>query len=46
MGIPIFCPNQKEKNQVHCLGDFRNVNNQLKRKSYTMPKINYVLLIL
>ena len=26
------------------LGDFRNLNKQLKRKPYTMPKINEMLL--
>ena len=35
---------QPKPNQVLFLSDFRNINKQLKRKPYTMPNIDEILL--
>ena len=45
MGILILCTHPKPKtNQVLCLSGFRNLNKKLKRKPYSMPKMNGILL--
>ena len=43
-GGPSFSQPKPKSNIVHFLSDFRNLNKQLKRKSYHMPKINENLL--
>ena len=40
--IPL--PNQRKTNKVRLLGDFRNLNRQLKRKLYPIPKIREMIL--
>ena len=44
LGAPSFSQPKPKSNQVRFLSDFRNLNKQLKRKTYTMPKINQMLL--
>ena len=43
-GAPSFSQPKPESNRVRFLIDFRNLNKQLKRKPYPMPKINEMLL--
>ena len=43
-GSPSFAQPQPKSNLVRFLSDFRNLNKQLKRKPYPMPKINTMLL--
>ena len=43
-GGHLFLPNPRQKNFVIFLSDFRNLNRQLKRKPYPMPKIREILL--
>ena len=42
-GAPSSAQHKPKTNQVRFLSDFRNLNKQLKRKSYLMPKINGML---
>ena len=42
-GAPSFAWHKSKSNQVRFLSDFRNMNKQLKRKPYPMPKINEML---
>ena len=44
MGSTLFCPTKQKTNCVIFLSDFRNLNRQLKRKPYPMPKICQMLL--
>ena len=39
---PYFAQPTPKTNWVHFLSDFRNINKQLKRKPYPMPKINEI----
>ena len=41
---PSFAQPKLKSNQVLFLSDFRNINKQLKRKPYPVPKINDILL--
>ena len=41
---PSFAQPKPKTNQARFRSDFRNLNKQLKRKSYTMLKINEMLL--
>ena len=43
-GAPYFVQTKPKSNRIHFLSDFRNINKQLKRKPYPMPKINEMLL--
>ena len=43
-GSPSFAQPKPKSNQVHFLSDLRNINKQLNKKSYPMPKINEILL--
>ena len=43
-GAPSFAKPKEKRNRVRFLSDFRNLNSQLKRKPYTMPKIHEMLL--
>ena len=43
-GAQYFAQPKPKSNQVCFLSDFRNINKQLKRKPYTMPKTNEMLL--
>ena len=43
-GAPPFARPKPKSNRVRFLSDFRNINKQLKRKLYTMPKTNEMLL--
>ena len=43
-GDPFFSQHKPKSNQVHFLSDLRNLNKQLKHKTYPMPKINEILL--
>ena len=43
-GAPYFPQPKLKKNKVRFLSDFRNLNKQLKHKTYKMPKINEMLL--
>ena len=43
-GSPSFAQPKPKSNQVSFLIDFRYLTKQLKRKKYTMPKINKMLL--
>ena len=42
-GAPSFVQPKPKSNQVCFLSDFRNINKQLKRKTYPMHKINEML---
>ena len=44
MGIPSFAQPKTKSNQVRFLSYFKNINEQLKRKPYPMPKTNEILL--
>ena len=44
MRRPIFCPTKRKTNILRFLGDFRNLNGQIKCETYPMPEINNVLL--
>ena len=41
---PSFVKPKPKSNQVHFLIEFRNLNKQLNKKEYPMPKINEMLL--
>ena len=41
---PYFAQPKPKSNQVQFLSEFRNINKQLKRKPYPMPKVNEMLL--
>ena len=43
-GGPSFAQPKPKSNQMRFLRDFRNLNKQLERKLYPMPKINEMLL--
>ena len=43
-GAPYFAQPKPKPNQVRFISEFRNLNKQLKRKPYPMPKINEMLL--
>ena len=43
-GVPSFAHPREKTNQIRFLSDFRNLNRQLKRKPYPMPKICEMLL--
>ena len=43
-GAPYFAQPKNKSNRVRFLSDFRNLNKQLKRKPYPMPKINEMVL--
>ena len=43
-GDPSFAQPKPKSDIVCFLGDFSNINKQLKRKPYPMPKINEMLL--
>ena len=43
-GVPSFAHPREKTNQIRFLSDFRNLNRQLKRKPYPMPKIREMLL--
>ena len=43
-GDPYFAQPKLKSNRVRFLSDFRNINKQLSRKPYSMPKINKLLL--
>ena len=42
-GAPSFSQPKIKLNRVHFLSYFRNLNENLKRKPYPMPKINEIL---
>ena len=42
-GSPSFAQSKPKSNQVRFISDFRNLNKQLKRKPYPMPKTNEML---
>ena len=44
LGAPSFAQPKPKSNRVRFLSEFSNLNEQLKRKSYPMPKINELLL--
>ena len=41
---PSFVKPKPKSNQVRFLSEFRNLNKQLNKKQYSMPKINEMLL--
>ena len=41
---PHILPKQKGKHQVQFIGNFRNINSQLKHKSNLIPEIGEMLL--
>ena len=43
-GDPYFAQPKPKINRIFFLSNFRNLNKQLKRKPYPMPKINEILL--
>ena len=43
-GAPSFAHPKTKTNQIRFLSDFQNLNRQLQRKSYTIPKIQEVIL--
>ena len=43
-GSPSFTQPKPKSNRVRFLSDFRNINKELQRKPYPMPKINEMLL--
>ena len=43
-GAPSFAQVKPKSNRVLLISDFRNLNKQLKRKLYPIPKINEMLL--
>ena len=43
-GAPTFYQPKEKTNQIRFLSDFRNLNRQLKRKPYPMPKIREMIL--
>ena len=43
-GSPSFAQPKPKSNRLHFLSNFRNLNKQLKRKLYPMPKIKRMLL--
>ena len=43
-GAPSFTKPKPKSNQVDFLSNFRNLNKQLKRKPYPMPKTNEIVL--
>ena len=43
-GDPYLTRPKPKTNRVHYLSEFRNLNKQLKRKTYPMPGINEMLL--
>ena len=43
-GAPSFAQPKAKANNIRFLSDFRNLNRQLKRKPYPMPKIREILL--
>ena len=43
-GAPSFSKLKPKSNRVHFISDFRNINKQLKRKTYPIPKVNDMLL--
>ena len=43
-GAPYFAHTKPKTNRIRFLSDIRNLNRQLKRNPYTMPKIRKILL--